>query len=194
MKRGAGVQTALYLVIHESRPDVHQPVRLLVGEGFEQHGADDAEDGGVHADPQRQRRHDDGRRERGVSQTPQRVVDIAANRAKASPDRRPPLRIGPIAPGFDSKPGGRPNQVQSAPEQKAEARESATPPCCAPQQLLFDLGGVLATELGWKEPHDELEEAHQGLSSRARERAKETIPSRRSSSSVMRLRPAAVIR
>ena len=42
------------------RPHKHEPVRIMIRQGLKQHGVDDAEDGGVGPDAQREGEHGDG--------------------------------------------------------------------------------------------------------------------------------------
>src|SRR5204862_825792 len=51
----------------------HQPVRVLVWEGSKQHGVDDAENGGVGADTEREGQDRGGREHRRAGQLPNRI-------------------------------------------------------------------------------------------------------------------------
>jgi len=55
----------------------HDPIRIGVGQGIQQHSLHDAEDGRVQADPQGEREHDDGGQPGALSQTPEREPDVS---------------------------------------------------------------------------------------------------------------------
>ena len=81
---------ALFLDVGEVRPrhrrpaafgeviDPHEPLRVLVRQGLEQHAVHDAEDGAVGADAQRQRQHGDGGERGALDQAAEGVANVLA--------------------------------------------------------------------------------------------------------------------
>ena len=69
-------------------PDPDQAVRLRVRQRLQEHAADDAEDGGVGADPDRQGDDGDGGEQRCASEAADGVAELAGDRAHGTPSFR----------------------------------------------------------------------------------------------------------
>ena len=66
----------------------HEPIRLLERQRPQQHGVDDAEDGGVGADAEREHGDDRERERRGAEQDPEGVAEIGKERAHGGLDEK----------------------------------------------------------------------------------------------------------
>jgi hypothetical protein len=77
--------------------DVDQPVGIAVDERPQQHGADDAEDGGVGADPERERHHHGQREALGAEQRAAGEAEVAGERLRGVEPARPPHALDGFA-------------------------------------------------------------------------------------------------
>ena len=93
----------------DAAPDIHQPIRVAIGQRAEQHPVDNGEDRARGSDAERQGEHGERREERSPAGKAERMPDVGAKRLPehvVSPGRLVQMRLmgGPERPALDRGP------------------------------------------------------------------------------------------